>query len=280
MTIIDAEKLGADILKRAQIPSAILDAEVLLFYVLKKSKEFIFTNPKIKITKTQEKKYKSLINRRAKFEPIAYLTGKKEFYGLEFGVNKNVLIPRPETELLVEEVIKYVGHRNITIADVGCGSGAIAVSLKKYLPKTKIIATDISQLAINVAKKNANLNKVGIRFIKTNLISKVSDKIDIIVANLPYVPEEEKKIKNIFSAPLKYEPVEGLYGGRYGLDVYEKLFQQVNNLLNKPKALFCEIGSTYSKKTLALAKAHFPGSKIEIKKDLCGKNRLLIIKNL
>lgn len=278
MTIIEAEKNGSNILNQAKIPSAILDAEVLLFYVLKKSKEFIFTNPELKITKTQEKKYESLIKRRVKFEPVAYLTGKKEFYGLEFTVNKNVLIPRPETELLVEEVIKYVGHKNITITDVGCGSGAIAISLKKHLPKTKIIATDISQLAINVAKKNANLNKVVIKFIKTNLISNVSDNIDIIVANLPYVPEEERKIKNIFSAPLKYEPINGLYGGKYGLDIYEKLFQQVNNLKIKPKALFCEIGSTYTKKTLALVKTFFTGSKIEIKKDLCGKDRLLIIK--
>jgi len=277
MTIIEAQKLGAEKLTRASIPSAILDAEVLLMLVLKKSKEYIFTNPEINITKTQENKYKSLIKRRAKFEPIAYLIGKKEFYGLSFMVNKNVLIPRPETELLIEEVIKYVGKNKYYIVDVGTGSGAIAITLKKYLPQIEVAATDISNLALRVAQKNAQLNKVDIKFITTDLISKISDKIEIVVANLPYVPDSEKRIKNVFSAPLKYEPAKALYAGRYGLDIYEKLFKQVNKLEIKPKALFCEIGSTYINKTMALVKKYFPQAKVEIKKDLCGKDRLLII---
>lgn len=278
MIIIEAEKFGESILKKNKIPSATLDAEVLLMHVLKKTKEFVLTNPEYKITKKQEKKYKFLIKRRSKFEPIAYLTGEKEFYNLNFLVNKNVLIPRPETELLIEEVIKYIGNKSITIVDVGTGSGAIAITLKKNLPKTKIIATDIFQSALNVAKKNANLNKVEIEFVKTDLIKNIKDKIDVIVANLPYVPEEEKKIKNIFSISLKYEPAKALYGGRYGLDVYERLFKQIRELAQKPMALFCEIGSTYTEKTSSLTKKYFPNSKIEIKKDLCGKNRLLIIK--
>ncbi|MDO8669272.1 MAG: peptide chain release factor N(5)-glutamine methyltransferase [Candidatus Buchananbacteria bacterium] len=279
MTIIEAGKIAADKLNQAKVPSAILDAEVLLACTLKKSKEFILANPKLKITKAQEKKYKALVKRRSKFEPVAYLTGEKEFYGLRFLVNKNVLIPRPETELLVEEVIKYVGTKSLTICDVGTGSGAIAVALKKYLPQTKIIATDISKSALNTAKKNADLNKAEISFIKTNLIYNIKDKIDLIAANLPYVPEEEKKIKNVFSKPLKYEPAGALYAGRYGLDSYEKLFQQTSNLPRKPTALFCEIGSNYAQKNKKMAQEYFPQAKIEIKNDLCDKKRLMIIKN-
>lgn len=278
MTIIETEKIGVEKLNQFKIPSAILDAEVLLSYVLKKSKEFILTNPEFKITKQQQNKYIALIKRRQKSEPVAYLTGEKEFYGLKFIVNKNVLIPRPETELLIEEAKKFINDQKLTIVDVGCGSGAIAITLKKYLPKNKLIATDISQAAINVAKKNSNLNKVKVEFIKTDLIKNIKEKIDVIVANLPYVPEEEKKIKNVFSAPLKYEPAKALYAGKYGLDLYEKLFKQINKLNIKPKILFCEIGSTYTDKVKNLSKKYFPKSNIEIKKDLCGKNRLMIIK--
>lgn len=283
MTIRQAAAFGAQKLKQAKIPSAILDAEVLLSYVLKKDKEFIFINPEFKLNQAQAKKYKWLIKRRAKFEPVAYLTGQKEFYGLNFLVNKNVLIPRPETELLVEEAINLVkkseifnAQSKIVIADIGTGSGAIAIALKKYLPKTKIIATELSPSALNVAQKNATRNKVAIKFIKTDLLNGLKDQIDLIAANLPYVPTAEKKIKNIFSASLKYEPAQALYSGPYGLKAYEKLFGQIRSLKNKPKVLVCEIGSTFVAKTKTLAKKYFPSAKITLKKDLCGKNRLMI----
>ncbi|NCN07341.1 peptide chain release factor N(5)-glutamine methyltransferase [Candidatus Falkowbacteria bacterium] len=280
MTLIEITRKGANKLKQAKIPSAVLDAEVLMMYVLNKSKEYIITNPDKKITKGQAKKYQSSITRRQKFEPLAYLVGQKEFYGLDFIVNKNVLIPRPETELLIDEFIKTIGNKNITVADIGTGSGAIAITLKKNLPQLNVMATDISLSAIKLSQTNARLNKVNIKFIKNDLIKNITDKIDIIITNLPYVPTGEKKLKNIYTAPLKYEPAQALYGGKYGLDVYEKLFIQINNLNYKPQWLFCEIGSTYVKKTLALTKSYFPQAKITIKKDLCGKDRLLVIKNV
>lgn len=279
MTIIKVLKWAVTEFDKAKIPSALLDAEVLLMHVIKKSKEFILINPDQKITKSQENKFISLVKKRKKFEPVAYLTGTKEFYDFNFIVNKHVLIPRPETELLVEEVIKYVGHKKITVVDIGTGSGAIAISLKKNLPNINLIATDISQSALKIAQKNSELNGVKINFIKTNLISGINQKIDIMVANLPYIPEAEKKLKNIYTAPLKYEPAQALYAGKYGLDAYEELFKQINKLTSKPTAIFCEIGSTYINKTQALTKKYFPNSTVEIKKDLCGKNRLLIIKN-
>ena len=286
MTIIEAEKFGADKLKKVDITSAILETEVLLSAILNQSKELILANPNLKITKAQEKKYKSLIKRREKFEPVAYLIGKKEFYGLTFKVNKNVLIPRPETELLVDEVINFVTETKkqknkktkINIIDIGTGSGAIAIALKTHLPQAKIIATDNSKAALKVAQINAELNKTEIQFIYSDLISKIKDKIDIIAANLPYLPSEEKDSKNIFSLALKYEPKPALFAGQYGLGEYEKLFKQIKNLKIKPQVIVCEIGPTYINKTKKLVKENFPNWRLKIKKDLCGKNRLLIIK--
>lgn len=291
MTIIEALKLGAQQLDQVKILSAILDAEVLLSDIIKKPKEFIFANPKIKITKKQENLYKKIIKRRARFEPVAYITGYKEFFNLDLLINKNVLIPRPETELLIEEVIKFAKNaktpkatsRNVAfkikILDVGTGSGAIAIALKKNLPDTEVTASDISKSALKVAQKNIRLNKVDVKLIHSNLLNKFKNgRFDIIVANLPYVPDKNKKLKNPFAKPLKFEPAKALYAGRYGLDAYEKLFKQIAKLKNKPTALFCEIGDEYLDKTIALAKKTFPKWQLEIKQDLCGKNRLLILK--
>ena len=278
MTIIEAQKFGAKQLKEAKIPSAILDAEVLLSYTIKKSKEFIFTNPKTKITKLSEIKYKSLIKKRKRYHPVAYLVGQKQFYSLNILVNKNVLIPRPETELLIDEVIKFAKNKKLIIIDIGTGSGAIAIAIKKNLPDANVIASDISKRALSVAKINAKKNKTDIEFIHSDLLSGISNtKIDIIVANLPYVPKEEKKSNNSLTRSLKYEPIEALYSGKYGLDEYTKLFEQIKYAGIKPQAIFCEIGNQYIDKTKELAKKNFPDRKIKIKKDLCGKNRLLII---
>ena len=280
MTIIEARKFGAQKLDQAKMPSAVLDAEILLSYIIKKPKEYIFANPKIQLTKKQENLYKKLIKRRSKFEPVAYIIGYQEFFDLDLLVNKNVLIPRPETELLIEEVIKFTKNTQFKILDVGTGSGAIAIALKKNLPNTEVFASDISKSALKVAQKNIKLNKVDIKLVRSNLLNEFKNgKFDVIVANLPYVPDKNKKIKNQFTKPLKFEPAKALYAGRYGLDAYEKLFKQIVKLKNRPTAIFCEIGDEYLEKTEALVKKIFPTWKMEIKKDLCGKNRLLILKS-
>ncbi|MEW6407954.1 MAG: HemK/PrmC family methyltransferase [Patescibacteria group bacterium] len=182
MQIEQALKYGSTILKNKSDSSA-LDAEILLSYVLKKSRTFLFTYPEKKLTKTQWQKYKKLIARCAKYEPIAYITRRKEFYGLDFYVDKRVLIPRPKTEELVEKILTYLQktkHQmsNIKICDVGTGSGCIAIALAKNLPQAKIYAVDISKKALKIAKLNAKKHKVlkQIKFIQSDLFSKISPK--------------------------------------------------------------------------------------------------------
>ncbi|MEK7653389.1 MAG: HemK/PrmC family methyltransferase, partial [Patescibacteria group bacterium] len=196
MTINKTLQTATKKLKRAKMPSAELDAEVLLSCAVKKPKEFLFTHPEYQLNKKQEQKFNRFISCRAKGEPVAYLIGHKEFFGLDFVVNKNVLIPRPETELLVEEVINFVkktiSHKPYAIYDVGTGSGNIAIALAKNLPRAKIIATEKSAKALIMAKKNTRLNKVKIDFYRGDLLTPVKNKkIDVVVANLPYLPSKK-----------------------------------------------------------------------------------------
>ncbi|MCG2695389.1 peptide chain release factor N(5)-glutamine methyltransferase [Candidatus Parcubacteria bacterium] len=181
MTISQALNNAVEKLKQAKIPTPRLDAEILLFHVLKKPREYLFTYPNHKISKSIVARYALRVMRRIKGEPIAYITGRKEFYGLDFFVNKNVLVPRPETELMVDEALRITrnpanalqggaGAQRITLIDIGAGSGCIIISLIKELTKSKFppaifcgikfLATDISKPALTIARKNAKLHKV------------------------------------------------------------------------------------------------------------------------
>lgn len=257
-----------------------LDTEVLLSFVLKKSKEFIFTNPDQKLTKPQEKKFVNLVKRREKFEPIAYLIGKKEWFDLDFFVDKNVLIPRPETEMIVEETLKIAANKKLTIADIGTGSGCIAITLNKKLPQTKIYATDISSLALKIAKKNNKFHKTNVKFYRGNLLEPIkAKKLDLIVANLPY---GSTKIWKNFTleqkTSLTYEPKLALYTENYGLAKYEELFKQITKFKLSPKYILVEIDPDQSLKIKSLIKQNFPQTSIEIKKDLARLDRICIIK--
>ena len=226
-------------LKAKKNTSADLDAEVLLSHVLKKPREYLFAYPETKLSTYQLKNFRTLLARRAKHEPIAYLTGHKEFYGLDFIVNKGVLIPRPETEALVEAVIKEVKNKKLTIADIGTGSGCIAIALKKNLPKCKVIATDKSAAALKVAKQNAKKHQVAIQFKKGNLLEPMKkQKFDVVVANLPYLRDKldypDRKVT-------KYEPALALKGGPDGLKIYRQFYQQLQKLKNKPKLVYLEM---------------------------------------
>jgi len=295
-------------LKSAKITTALLDAEVLLAFVLKKPKEFLYTHPEYKLTGRQMAQLKQLVNRRGKGEPVAYLRNTKEFYGLDFYVDKRVLIPRPETELLVEAVILSlrgvppldhtqggttkqsrlphpdavrVCNDKCTIADIGTGSGCIIIALAKALHETWNIkhktfcATDISRSALDVARKNARKHKVKMKFYHGDLLEPIKNKkIDIIAANLPYLDNYYKSSKN---PDLKFEPKIALEGFQQGLAVYEKLFKQTASLRHKPKIIICEIGPTQAKKMKKLIKKYLPKSKLKIKKDLAGLDRVCLI---
>lgn len=239
MKIKQALKEATVKLKKKKITSASLDAEVLLSHVINKPREYLFTHPEANLSTFQLKNFRTLISRRTKHEPVAYLTGHKEFFGLDFIVNKSVLIPRSETESLVEAVIKEVGNKKLTIADIGTGSGCIAIALKKNLPLTKIIATDKSAAALKVAKRNAQKHQVTIQFKQGNLLEPIkSQKIDVIVANLPYLKDN---LKYPDQKTLQYEPKAALQGGQDGLKIYRQFFKQLQKLKNKPKLVYLEM---------------------------------------
>ena len=197
--------------------SPILDTELILAHALKKPREFVYAHPEYKLSSAQLKKFKNLISRRSKGEPVAYLFNHKEFYGLDFYVDKRVLIPRPETEQIVDltlqsfdTILRYkfpseIHSGSLRIVDVGTGSGCIAIAIKKYLPQCEVLATDISKPALEVARKNAKNNKTNIKFYHGSLLSalpkKYYKKIDLIVSNPPYLPANVAKKKS-----LKYEP--------------------------------------------------------------------------
>ncbi len=263
--------------------SSILDIELLLCKILNKQKEYLYTYPEKKITSSQLTNFKKLFKRRANGEPIAYILGYQEFFGLNFKVNKNVLIPRPETEILVEQVIKFTkSHLPFAICDIGVGSGAIIISLTKTLnPRLNIrcIGTDISSKALSIAQQNAKANKVKITFLKGNLLYPLSPKLKaqssklIITANLPYLDKNEIKNQTI-----KNEPQLALDGGDDGLKYYRDFFEQIKKYNLKPQAIFLEIGHSQAKQIKKLAWQVLPKYKCKIKKDLCGFDRVVIIK--
>ncbi|MCD4704465.1 peptide chain release factor N(5)-glutamine methyltransferase [bacterium] len=260
-------------LKDQSIDSASLDAGLLLSFVIHKNKEFFYTYPELELNQKQIKKYRKLIKKRSTHYPIAYILGYKKFYGLKFLVNKNVLIPRPETELLITETLKIIKPKN-RIAEIGTGSGCIAISLAKQ--GFNIIATDISQKALNMARKNSRLNKASskIKFLKSDLLNKLKNKkFDIIIANLPYLSTDYKKESSI-----KNEPNLALYSKKDGLDDYRKLFEQISKLKYQPKYILIELNPEQIKSLFNYIKRLFPQAQIKIKKDLQGLERVMIVK--
>jgi len=284
MTIKSALEAASIKLDKKRISSARLDAEVLMSFVLNKPRVWLLAYSEKTLKPAEQKLYSTLISRRARYEPVAYLVGSKEFYGLPIKVNGNALIPRPETEQLVDEAIAYFkGSRGskTPILDVGTGSGSIALALAKSLPQATIAALDASPDALNLAKNNAKALKLPISFIKSDLLANVKKELingSIIVANLPYLDKAElKKFPIEIKHGLAYEPQSALYAGKRGTALYEKLFKQILNLNITPKIIIAEIGSSNWRDFLRLAKADFSAAKISIKKDLARRPRILVI---
>ena len=304
MTILQILNYATNKVKETS-DSPSLDAEVLLSHVLDESKEHLLTNPNRVITPKQEKQFKILLARRLKNWPVAYLTNQKEFFGLKFYVDVNVLIPRPETELLVDEVLKYhtlhpkplgkAASSAYTLLDIGTGAGNIAISIAKNLSlhpwggKLNIIATDVSAKALKVARQNAKLHGVEnqITFVHSDLligpnfthlgrssqIGKVSP--DIIVTNLPYIPSA--RIPYLDPSVKDFEPLVALDGGEDGFDLYRKLFAQIKQKKWNPKLIVGEIDYTHGELAVNEALKFFPNAAVEVKTDLAHKQRILSI---
>ena len=243
MNVLKLINLGSKELRSKSINSSILDSEILLSKVLRKKRERILVDLKDQVTTNQILKYNQLIKRRSLKEPIAYILKKKEFWSKYFEVNENTLIPRPETELMVEKLIKIYKGRKISILDIGTGSGCILISLLSELIDSNGVGIDISKKALVVAKKNAIKHKVAdkIRFIHKHLSNFFNYKFDLIVSNPPYI--KKGALKNLQEDIRMYEPLVALDGGNDGLDVIKKVIYKAKYILKIRGKLALEIGN-------------------------------------
>jgi release factor glutamine methyltransferase len=230
------------------------DAELLLMRCLARDRAWLLTHSDELLTPAQATQYEQWLSRRARHEPIQYITGEQEFYGLTFHVTPAVLIPRPETEHLVEAALARIPHDTPSrIADIGTGSGAIAIALANTLPQANVIALDLSPAALSIAQENAVKLGVADRigFLVSDLLQAVSEEhFDIIVSNPPYVPESEMLEPQVRD----YEPATALYAGANGLDIYERLIPQAHAVLKPGGWLLMEIGHGQRKALTALLK--------------------------
>ena len=248
MRAIEAIKTGSELLKKNKILTHILDAELLLSKTLSQSREEILINLDKKINDKKFSIYNKYLNRRSKNEPMAYILGEKEFWSKKFEVNKDTLIPRPETELLIEELCKIYKNKEITILDIGTGSGCIILSLLSTLKKSNGVGVDISKKAILIAKKNTIRHKLGtrVKFLHKSFENIFNKKFDLIVSNPPYI--QRKDMKNLSDDIKRFEPRMALDGGNDGLDLIKKVIYKSKQILKVNSLLALEIGNEQIKK--------------------------------
>jgi len=285
-----------------------LDAEVLLAHVLQRSREHLSAHSDRGVPAPRAKRFRHLVRRREEYAPLAYLVGHKEFFGLDFIVNKDVLVPRPETEMIVEQVLEEMGKGkwekgNVFLVDVGTGSGCIPIAIMKNIQTFKHLniqtfATDNSRRALRVAKRNAARHGVDITFLKGDLLQPLFKTLQlynpafgrdpaygggsttlqlIITANLPYLTEEQYA-----SEPsIQFEPKSALVAKNNGITLYQQLLQQIKLLItNYPLLITCffEIDPSQSKRLHTLIQDYLSEAKVKIKTDLAGRERVVVIK--
>lgn len=264
---------------------AYIETQILISHSLNLSKTKLISNALIELNENEINKIETLINRRLNFEPIAYITNKKEFYGIDFYVNNSVLIPRVETEEIIDLIKDYINkkidkkNKKFSVCDIGAGSGNIAITLKKLFENADITAIEISEKAMQVIKKNCEnilQNKNSINIINADALSFIpKNKFDIIVSNPPYVALKDK---DNLQRDLNFEPENALYSGYDGMDFYRNFFNIIDRYLKYNGAFFFEIGFNQGKELINICES-FNIKNADIKKDLSGKDRFLICHN-
>ena len=243
------------------------------------SKEYLIIHSLDKVEEIVVDNYNEAIRKLINQVPLQYITNKQEFMKLDFYVDENVLIPRADTEILVEEVIEYCNKeskKEYRILDLCSGSGAIGISIAKYVPNAKVVCADISDKALEVSKKNAKINEVdNINFIQTNMFENIEDEFDIIVSNPPYIKTEVIKT---LDKEVQKEPHIALDGGETGLDFYEIIVQNAYKYLQKDGSLFLEIGYDQKDEVEELLHKNENYREIYSKKDLAGNDRIVVAK--
>lgn len=275
LTIKQTLTKGTIMLKNSNIESPKLKARLLLQYILKKSRQYLIVYDNQEVDKKAQWEYFVNIEKLTKGMPLQHITHTQEFMKMDFYVDENVLIPRPDTEILVEETIKIAQTmESPKILDLCTGSGAIAISLKKYIPSAQVYAVDISKKALEIAKKNAHRLEAEVKFIESNLFEKIkNEKFDIIVSNPPYI---KKSDINYLSQEVQKEPQIALDGGYDGLDFYRKISYQAIDYLKFGSYLCFEIGYDQKEEVFEILKGIEHYTKTYCKKDLCGNDRVVI----
>lgn len=275
--MLDTVRLSAEHLSKRGIESARLDAELLVAHVLGVSRLNLYVNFERPLTDEERESARELLKRRANREPVAYIVGEKEFYSLAFEVNSDVLIPRPDTEILVETIIDLDRAGALpqgAILDIGTGSGAVSVTLAHQLREREVVATDISADALAVARRNAERHGVAdrIEFIEGDLTADLCSPFAAIVSNPPYVPEREREL---LSAEVRHEPTVAIFSGEDGLDLIRRIVKQVPPLIMPNGWLAIEVGKGQARDVEALM-VEVGLRETQIRKDLAGIERVVM----
>jgi release factor glutamine methyltransferase len=284
-TLKQAWAHGSALLAQAGVENARLDAQILLCFAMRIERSFLYAYPEHLVSPEQAYYYLTLIERRRLHEPMAYITGHKEFYGLDFCVDARVLIPRPETELLVEAALTSINRRLHAgkvpiVADIGTGSGAIAVTIAVTEPRLPYLyACDISADALEVARTNARHLRVEerVRFLQGDLVASLPEAVDLLLANLPYVGTDE--MASMAEDVLAYEPHQALFSGPDGQDLLQRLCTDVKRFgtLNVGGEMILEIGYQQGDIVAQLIRGLWPQANVVVRKDYAGFDRLVLV---
>jgi len=276
MTISEILKSASEVLQLNEISQPRREAASLLAFALLKDKTFLFAYPEYHLTDREEKRFREFLHRRASREPFQYITGKQEFYGLDFAVTKDVLIPRSETELIVENAIRILRSKeNSEFCEIGVGSGCISIAILHNVKTARAIGLDISERALVVAKKNAETHQISERLkLEISDVFEVlrDEKFDLIVSNPPYVPS--KDVKTLQAEVRSFEPLSSLTDGKDGFSIVEKIVKDALKFLKQDGFLLMEIGFNQSEKVKEMFSPEV-WQKVEFLPDLQGIPRMV-----